>query len=264
MTGGDGQILDHSRTSNLGATYGATLRVMAGVEGTIGGGMPVYFRATDHVTEAHDRAPGQGAESPDRMMGDLGPTYGATRNLGATTNPLTGVVVSLDIGAPAYVRADQNSGWTNGLVLGHCRATDSQRVIYDERYGRTTSDPEYRIQQETTSAARNVNPLGKESLVTPVGGSDTASRSETRVKQEVSGGNGQGNIRQGQHAPTQKVVGKKDPLFDGKSSWLDYLVQFEMVAKLNQWSEMKKALELATSLSGQAREIRTEPVLSHW
>ena len=190
--------------------------------------------------------------------------YGATRNLGATTNPLTGVAGSLVIGALAYVRASQNSGWTNGLVLGHCGATDSQRVIYDERYGRTKSDPEYRIQQETPSAVRKINSLGKESLVAHVGGSDTVSRSDTRVKQEVSGCNGQGNIGQGQHAPTQKVVRKRDPLFDGKSSWLDYLVQFDMVAKLNQWSEMEKALELATSLSGQAREILTEPVLSHW
>ena len=40
VTGGDEQILDLSRTDNLGVMYGTTQRVMAGVDGTIGGGMP--------------------------------------------------------------------------------------------------------------------------------------------------------------------------------------------------------------------------------
>ena len=118
---------------DLGATYGATRGAVAGAAGTIGGVMPAYVRTTDHVMATPDRAPGQGAEYRYWMMGNLGPMYGVTRNLGATTNPLTGVAGSLDIGALAYVRASQNSGWTNGLVLGHCGATDSQRVIYDER-----------------------------------------------------------------------------------------------------------------------------------
>ena len=98
VTGGDGQILDHSRTSNLGATCGATLRVMAGVEGTIGGGKPVYFRATDHVTEAHDRAPRQGVESHVRLMGDVRATYGATQSA------VAGVAGTIGVGITAYVR----------------------------------------------------------------------------------------------------------------------------------------------------------------
>ena len=54
---------------------------MAGAEGTIVGGMPVYVRSTDHVTEAHDRAPGQGAESGFRVMSDFGATYRATQRV---------------------------------------------------------------------------------------------------------------------------------------------------------------------------------------
>ena len=42
------------------------------------------------------------------------------------------------------------------------------------------------------------------------------------------------------------------PNFDGKSSWSYYLVQFQIAARLNHWSEEDKAMELATSLVGQA------------
>ena len=41
---------------------------------------------------------------------------------------------------------------------------------------------------------------------------------------------------------------KKAPYFNGQSSWSVYLLQFEMVAEINRWSENTKALELATSL----------------
>ena len=45
---------------------------------------------------------------------------------------------------------------------------------------------------------------------------------------------------------------KRMPNFDGKSSWSDYLVQFQIAARLNHWWEEDKAMELATSLVGQA------------
>ena len=48
---------------------------------------------------------------------------------------------------------------------------------------------------------------------------------------------------------------KKVAKFDGKSSWADYLVQFNIAAKLNGWDESQKAMELATSLEGSARSI---------
>ena len=46
---------------------------------------------------------------------------------------------------------------------------------------------------------------------------------------------------------------KKVANYDGKTSWEDYHVQFELVAALNGWDEETKALELATSLRGTAQ-----------
>ncbi|PIK36809.1 hypothetical protein BSL78_26355 [Apostichopus japonicus] len=43
--------------------------------------------------------------------------------------------------------------------------------------------------------------------------------------------------------------------FDGLSNWDDYMVQFELISELNNWSDDKKSLYLAASLKGQARAI---------
>jgi len=45
----------------------------------------------------------------------------------------------------------------------------------------------------------------------------------------------------------------KPPKFDGTSSWSDFLVQFEMVAKYNNWDEEEKACWLGVSLRGVAQ-----------
>ena len=60
---------------------------------------------------------------------------------------------------------------------------------------------------------------------------------------------------------SQQVTRRKDKkaaTYDGKSSWKDYHVQFEMVASLNGWDEDTKALELATSLRESAQGILTD------
>ena len=51
---------------------------------------------------------------------------------------------------------------------------------------------------------------------------------------------------------------KRPPPFDGKSGCRDYLVQFDMIAKLNRWDGTTKAMELATSLKGTAVSILTD------
>ena len=53
----------------------------------------------------------------------------------------------------------------------------------------------------------------------------------------------------------QRRKQKKVAKYDGKTSWEDYHVQFELVAALNGWDEETKALELATSLRGTAQSI---------
>ena len=52
--------------------------------------------------------------------------------------------------------------------------------------------------------------------------------------------------------PEPRSKPKRMPNYDGKSSWSDYLVQFEIAAEMNRWSSKQKAMELATSLVGQA------------
>ena len=48
---------------------------------------------------------------------------------------------------------------------------------------------------------------------------------------------------------------KKVAKFDGKSNWGDYLVQFNIAAKLNNWDDTQKAIELATSSEGNAQGV---------
>ena len=48
------------------------------------------------------------------------------------------------------------------------------------------------------------------------------------------------------------------PKYDGKSSWSDYLVQFEIAAGMNRWSQKQKAMELAASLVGQAQFVLSD------
>ncbi len=51
---------------------------------------------------------------------------------------------------------------------------------------------------------------------------------------------------------------KRPAPFDGEGSWEDYLVKFELLSKINNWNDHTKALELATSLKGQALQVLTE------
>lgn len=47
----------------------------------------------------------------------------------------------------------------------------------------------------------------------------------------------------------------KPQIYDGTTSWSDYLIQFELVAELNRWDDVTKALYLATSLRSVAQSI---------
>ena len=42
--------------------------------------------------------------------------------------------------------------------------------------------------------------------------------------------------------------------FDGSSSWSAYIIHFESVATVNQWTEDEKAMYLASHLRGAARK----------
>ena len=51
---------------------------------------------------------------------------------------------------------------------------------------------------------------------------------------------------------------KKPAVYDGESNWQDYLVHFEMISQLNNWDDVTKAMELATSLRGVAQGVLSD------
>ncbi len=57
---------------------------------------------------------------------------------------------------------------------------------------------------------------------------------------------------------TVPVKLKRAAPYNGDGSWEDYLVKFELLSKINKWDDNTKALELATSLEGQALQVLTE------
>lgn len=58
-----------------------------------------------------------------------------------------------------------------------------------------------------------------------------------------------------QPSSTFRVKPKEPAKYDGRSDLVDYLTHFAKVAKLNGWSYEQSGLELATSLTGEAREV---------
>ncbi|CAC5360973.1 unnamed protein product [Mytilus coruscus] len=52
---------------------------------------------------------------------------------------------------------------------------------------------------------------------------------------------------------TNKNTYKKPPVYDGTSSWQDYLVQFELLGKRNQWTQEDKAMELGGELLSKVK-----------
>ncbi|MES9884746.1 MAG: hypothetical protein ABW185_28200 [Sedimenticola sp.] len=51
---------------------------------------------------------------------------------------------------------------------------------------------------------------------------------------------------------------KQPATYDGRNSWRDYFVHFEMVSELNQWDETTRAMELAVSLRGSAQGVLSD------
>ena len=67
-----------------------------------------------------------------------------------------------------------------------------------------------------------------------------------------------GDVTQGLGSVTSSSKPKKVHTYDGKSSWTDYLVQFNITATMKGWTESQKAMELATSLVGVACGVLSE------
>ncbi|CAG2208750.1 unnamed protein product [Mytilus edulis] len=70
---------------------------------------------------------------------------------------------------------------------------------------------------------------------------------------------GDNRVMRGNNSHNKSYSSNKKPAtFDGTSSWQDYLVHFEMVAEINGWDNISKALELATCLRGSAQAILSD------
>ena len=55
-----------------------------------------------------------------------------------------------------------------------------------------------------------------------------------------------------------KGVKMKPHHYDGTDDWEEYLTQFEILAEINKWNNLTKALYLAGSLKGPARTVLNE------
>ena len=110
------------------------------------------------------------------------------------------------------------------LQLGHSQAIQQSSDLYNQGSIYRTGDPAYRPRSPRDYHGRDPSP----------------GRFSTVSSQDPSRKN------------------KKPATYDGKSSWKDYHVQFEMVASLNGWDEETKALELATSLRENAQSVLTD------
>ena len=65
-------------------------------------------------------------------------------------------------------------------------------------------------------------------------------------------------VPQGGQGHEPKPKDRKPAPYDGKSDWRNYIVQFEMIAEINKWDTLTKALELAICLRGAAAGVLTE------
>ena len=68
---------------------------------------------------------------------------------------------------------------------------------------------------------------------------------------------GRNDVEQFHHSPVNQSK-KKPATYDGLTSWHDYVTQFELVSDINQWNKDVMALELATSLRGQAQGVLSD------
>ena len=69
------------------------------------------------------------------------------------------------------------------------------------------------------------------------------------VETQTAAGRGVGGAGEG--ACATKAV-QRAPPYEGRSTWEAYRTQFEMLVRVNNWNEMKKATYLAVSLKGPA------------
>ena len=111
-----------------------------------------------------------------------------------------------------------------------------------------TSGPMHVIQPVP---GNGVDVFGTPLMTTATGSQTTSARSGTSP---ASGGNCLPPAVVSTRA-TCRVKEKKVANYNGKTSWADYLVQFNIAAQLNGWDNSQKAMELATSLEGNARGV---------
>ena len=57
------------------------------------------------------------------------------------------------------------------------------------------------------------------------------------------------------HLESRHINKLNAPSYDGTASWPDFLIQFNMISELNDWTEHEKLLYLGGSLRGVAREV---------
>ena len=103
---------------------------------------------------------------------------------------------------------------------------------------------------------QSVTPIGHQPLDQNIGYQPQVALSPQHVGTTFD--NNQIRARHSSPQYQPKINHPKPATFDGSQSWQDHLVQFDLIATLNQWTEPTKALQLAASLRGQAQGVLSD------
>ncbi|KAJ8950024.1 hypothetical protein NQ318_002436 [Aromia moschata] len=130
----------------------------------------------------------------------------------------------------------ENSSWLQKQMDGKFGEIENKLVTVEEEFQNKFLEVERKIATlnlESGEQQRVVNT----SLKSPGSDIDRLSKPELSSHVEIS------------------KIRMKPPQFDGKSSWVNYLRQFEAAAKANGWSLADKATALTLALRGDATDI---------
>lgn len=195
-------------------------------------------------------ATGQG--SPMREQGGQLPGYPFSRRGDSSSHHFALPTGQLD---RLHISSTDGEDRPSHRLLSPIRARGSELLDYDSP------------QRQGESLHRFASPTGRETRSTgpdrphkDVSSRHWASPTRHYIDRPTRDWGGQ-NLGYPHHlretAPVERGTNRKPPNFDGKSSFGDFRVQFEIVAKMNGWSQGRCAMEMAASLRDQAVSVLT-------
>ncbi|KAJ8939022.1 hypothetical protein NQ318_011311 [Aromia moschata] len=130
----------------------------------------------------------------------------------------------------------ENSSWLQKQMDGKFGEIENKLVTVEEEFQNKFLEVERKIATLSLGSGEQQQVVNT-ALKSPGSDIDRLSKVELSSHMEIS------------------KIRMKPPQFDGKSSWVNYLRQFEAAAKANGWSLAEKATALTLALRGDATDI---------